>query len=154
MLALQILLGAWTSASFAGPACPGLPGCGAGWASWDGFARGFNIFRVLELDGQDRILPDMSQATVHMVHRLGAVLTFIYIGMVALKARGLGGRFRLTGTTLLVLLALQAGAGVTAVLTQLPLLLVTAHNAIAALLLLAAVNLVHLLTPRAEAKTA
>ena len=45
---------------------------------------------------------------------------------------------------------MQAGVGVAAVLTELPLLLVTIHNAIAAMLLLAVVNLNHLLTPTAN----
>jgi len=44
-------------------------------------------------------------------------------------------------------LVVQAALGVTAVLTDLPLLLVTAHNATAAMLLLAVVNLNHLVTP-------
>jgi heme A synthase len=59
----------------------------------------------------------------------------------------LGKSLRNTRVSLLVFLLIQAGAGVAAVLTQLPLQLVMIHNAIAAMLLLAVVNLKHLLTP-------
>ncbi|MEE8388774.1 MAG: hypothetical protein V3R65_09375 [Acidiferrobacterales bacterium] len=51
-------------------------------------------------------------------------------------------------TAILFLLLVQASLGVIQLLTELPLLLVTAHNAVAAVLLLAVVNLFHRLTPK------
>ena len=54
---------------------------------------------------------------------------------------------RNTAISIIVFLIMQVGLGISAVLTELPLLLVTAHNAIAAMLLLAIVNLNHLVTP-------
>jgi cytochrome c oxidase assembly protein subunit 15 len=82
-----------------------------------------------------------------MTHRLGAVLTLLYLGWLALKALQQDNRLRNTAISIIVFLIIQVGMGVAAVLTELPLLLVTAHNAIAAMLLLAVVNLNHLLTP-------
>jgi cytochrome c oxidase assembly protein subunit 15 len=52
---------------------------------------------------------------------------------------------------MLGLLALQVVLGIAAVVFRLPLPVVTLHNAVAALLLLSAVNLYHLLTPRVAA---
>jgi cytochrome c oxidase assembly protein subunit 15 len=109
--------------------------------------QGFAIFATLGVDDQGMIVTNDVQKTIHMIHRLGAIVTFIYLAWLAVKAMNLDKRLRNTSTSLLVFLLLQAGVGVAAVLTELPLLLVTIHNAIAAMLLLAVVNLNHLLTP-------
>ncbi len=148
VVAIQIGLGAWTSANFAGLACPGLPGCNGDWRSATDLALGFNLFRELGVDAQGKIVTDVTQKIIHMTHRLGAVVTFLFIGWVGIKTIALRGRFMSTGIAMLAFLVLQVGLGVAAVLTDLPLTVVTAHNAVAALLLLAVVNLNHLLTPR------
>ena len=147
VMALQIFLGALTSASFAGPSCPLLPGCDGDWMSTGNLMQGLDLFGRLGVDDQGRIMTGDVQMTLHMAHRLGAVVTFVYLAWLASRAIRLDAGLRSTGISLLVFLLLQVVLGVTAVLTGLPLLLVTAHNAIAALLLLAVVNLNHLLTP-------
>jgi len=147
LLAVQIFLGSLTSASFAGPSCTALPGCNGDWVSLGNFMQGFDLFGRLGVDEQGRIITGEVQMTLHMAHRLGAVATFVYLAWLAVKAYRLDNRLRSTGITLLVFLLIQAGLGMAAVLTGLPLLLVTAHNAVAALLLLTVVNLNHLLIP-------
>jgi len=147
LLAVQIFLGALTSANFAGPSCTALPGCNGDWASLGNLLQGFDLFGRLGVDEQGRIITGDVQTTLHMTHRLGAVVTFVYLAWLAVKAIRLDSRLRSTGISLLAFLLIQAGLGMAAVLTGLPLLLVTAHNAVAALLLLAVVNLYHLLTP-------
>jgi len=147
VLTAQIALGAWNSGSFAGPSCPKISGCDAWWSA-DAIARGFNPLRKIQVDDQGRVVVDTSMRTVHMMHRIGAVFTFLYLGWLGFKTRAASPSLRSTGTTLLALLALQAGLGVTAVLTQLPLALVTMHNAGAALLLLGITNLNYIVTPR------
>jgi cytochrome c oxidase assembly protein subunit 15 len=146
LVVLQIALGAWTSGSFAGPSCPQLSGCDASW-SVDNLKRGFDPARRLERDAQGKVLTDASQPLVHMTHRGFALVTLLYLGALALRARAGGGRLRTGGHALLALLLLEAGIGVTGVAANLPLALATAHSAGAALLLLAVVNLNHLLTP-------
>ena len=143
----QLVLGAVTSANFAGPSCTVLPGCNGDWASIANLMQGFDVFNTLGTDDQGRIITGSMQKTVHMTHRLGAIVTFVYLAWLAVKALKLDNSLRNTSISLLVFLLIQAGLGVTAVLTELPLLLVTAHNATAAMLLLAVVNLNHLLTP-------
>ena len=147
VVATQIALGAITSASYAGPACTLLPGCNGNWASIANLLQGLDLFGTLGVDDQGRIITGGVQKTLHMTHRLGAVLTFLYLGWLALRALKLNGRLRGTAVSIMVFLIVQVLLGATAVLTELPLLLVTAHNAIAALLLLAVVNLNHLVTP-------
>jgi len=146
---LQIALGGWVSANFAALACTGLPGCGD--FPWiDGpWRESLNLFRVLPItDGGVIITGDVAKV-IHMIHRLGAMVAFLYIGWLGWRGFRLGDRYRGTGTAMLVFLLLQILLGAAAVVFSLPLAMVTAHNAVAALLLLSTVNLMHLLTPRA-----
>jgi len=147
VVVLQIVLGALTSASFAGPSCTALPGCNGDWASFGNLVQGFDLFGRLALDEQGRIIAGDVQKTLHMTHRLGAIVSVVCLAWLALRVMRQDNRLRSTGITLLVLLLVQGGLGAVAVLTRLPLLVVTAHNAGAAMLLLAIVNLNHLLTP-------
>jgi cytochrome c oxidase assembly protein subunit 15 len=151
LVVLQIALGAWVSGSFAGPSCPKLVGCDQASFATDQFARGFAPGRKLDLDAQGRVEPDASAPTVHMTHRLSALALFAYLAWLGLRARASGAPYRATGNALLILLLLQAAAGLGAVAAGLPLALATAHNAGAALLLLSVVHLNHLATPRSSA---
>lgn len=151
LLVVQIALGAWLSGSFAGPSCPKLTGCDGAWLAAENFARGFAPGRKLGLDAQGRVAPDASAPTVHMAHRLGALAAFAYLAWLGLRARASGAPYRSTGNALLILLVLQAGLGLGMVAAGLPLVLATAHNAGAALLLVSVVHLNHLLTPRGSA---
>lgn len=146
----QIALGGWVSANFAALACTDLPGCGN--FPWlDGpWRESFNLFRTLPVTDGGVVVTGDTGKVIHLAHRVGAVFTFLYIGWLGWCTVRLGGRYRGTGATMLVFLALQVVLGILAVGFNLPLLIVTAHNAIAALLLLSIVNLNHLLTPRTE----
>jgi cytochrome c oxidase assembly protein subunit 15 len=152
IVAAQIALGAWTSGSFAGPSCAQLSGCAGADFSLQNLAHGFEPTRHLERDSQGKVIIDASAAVVHMTHRTGALLTFLYLGWLGFRARTAGGRLRTGGNILLAMLALQIVLGLAGVAAGLPLLLVTAHNAGAALLLLAVVNLNYRLTPIGENK--
>jgi cytochrome c oxidase assembly protein subunit 15 len=147
---IQIALGGWVGANFAAPACTNLPGCGN--FPWlDGpWRESLNLLRVLPVtDGGVIITGDVAKL-IHMIHRLGAVATFLYIGWLGWRGVMLGNIYRFTGLAILVVLLLQILLGLAAVAFGLPLAMVTAHNAVAALLLLSTVNLMHLLTPRAR----
>ena len=148
ILAVQIVLGALTSANFAGPSCgTTLLVCDGDWGALTNLIQGFDPYRRLGVDDQGWVVTDSVQKMLHMTHRLGALLTFLYLAGLALKALSLGRRYRSTGITIIVFLLIQLGLGLSALFSGLPLLLVTAHNAVAAMLLLAVVNLNHLLTP-------
>ncbi|MGD2113354.1 MAG: COX15/CtaA family protein, partial [Gammaproteobacteria bacterium] len=83
---------------------------------------------------------------VHMAHRLGAVLTALYLGWLTIGAWQQP-RTRNTAILIIGCLAAQVALGSIAVLAELPLAVVTAHNGVGAMLLLAVVNLNHLVTP-------
>jgi len=141
VLGLQIALGALTSAEFAALACTRLPGCESPW--WPPFAalRELTVFGLLPLGPESGVITGPGQAALHMLHRAGALVTLGYLtwlGMLSLRA---GGWPRRVGVFLLALAWLQAGIGVASVAGGLPFALALAHNATAALLLLALVGL-------------
>jgi len=150
VVAAQIALGAWTSGSFAGPSCAQLSGCADANFSAQNLARGFEPTRRLERDAQGKVITDASTPVVHLTHRFGALFTLLYLGWLGFKARVAGGPLHAGGNILLAMLALQIVFGLAGIAAELPLLLVTAHNAGAALLLLAVVNLNHRLTPNKQ----
>ncbi len=143
LLAVQITLGAATSAWFAGPACPELMNCsGARWSM-----SALNIFQTLSVDSHGKILNTGSAEMIQLLHRLGAVISAAYLLWLGIRIVGYKDRLKATAITLLGLLGLQLVLGLSSIAMQLPLLMVTAHNAVAALLLLTVINLYHLLTP-------
>lgn len=140
----QIALGGWVSANFAALSCPTLPGCNeVSWLSTT-LREAFDPFRELDVDQGGKVVPAPYLQAIHMAHRFGAVITAVYLGGLGIWAFSAGDRYRTTGMAILVLLGLQIGLGVSAVVFSLPLLLVTAHNGVAALLLLSVVDLHHL----------
>ncbi len=149
----QIALGGWTSANYAALACPDFPTCqGELWPQAD-FREGFVIWRGLGIDYEGGVLHQSARVAIHMVHRIGAVVTFLLLGAILLnmlRAPFLTGLKIVAGISLALLL-IQVGLGVGIVLTRLPLAGATAHNAVAALLLLSLVTLNHLARPRMHA---
>lgn len=132
----QIALGALVSAKFAALACPTFPACGSDWPagalleSLDPFAD-----RVLGPDGA--IARSAALAALHWAHRVGALVVFVSGATVAVSLLSAGGRARGLGATVAVLLVTQPALGVANVLAGFPLALAVAHNAGAALLLVA-----------------
>jgi cytochrome c oxidase assembly protein subunit 15 len=141
LLFAQISLGAWLSANAAAAACPALPGCGVAWwkhASW----QAFDLTRRLVSDS-GALQPPADAPFLHMLHRLGALLVFLYLGtlglLLAIRHRQ---TVRRASLVLLGLLVLQGSLGLALLALGLPLGLAVAHNAAAALLLAAAVKVV------------
>ncbi|MEK6770347.1 MAG: COX15/CtaA family protein [Pseudomonadota bacterium] len=143
VLLLQITLGGWVSANYAAAVCPALPGC-EGWLTGSP-GNSFNPARTLGVTPQGAVIADENTQLLHMVHRLGAVAAFLYLGWLGWRVARLGKPWRTTAIVLLVFLLLQVLLGIAMVALRLPLSLVTTHNAMAALLLLTLVNLNHLL---------
>jgi len=141
LLLVQISSGAWVSANFAGPACPELTACEGSLLPVSNLAEDFSIFRELQVDTTGRIKPDSSMPAINMVHRLSALLCFVFLLWLGIKAMTTEQGIRSTGIAIVVLLLTQVGLGMASVIMALPLGLVTAHNATAALLLLAVTNL-------------
>lgn len=144
VVAVQIALGAWVSANYAAAACTGFMDCSMDFAAG---AEAFNPLRRLAESGAALTAGAPAQL-IQGTHRLGAVAAFLYIGVLALAAARGGGALRRAGMAVAALVLAQPALGLAAVLSGLPLWLVTAHNAGAMGLLLALVYLNHLLTPK------
>ena len=150
VIALQIALGGWTSANYAALACPDFPLCQA------------QVLPPLDLPGAFAPWPDArggdfeggvrdndARVTIHLAHRLGAVLTLLYV--IALTVRIFvfagAGRLKAAGAVLLVVALAQACLGIANVLLGLPLALAVGHNTGAIVLLLSALTVYHMARP-------
>lgn len=148
VLALQIALGGWTSSNYAAMACVDFPSChGAWWPAMD-FRQAFILWRGLGINYEYGILDAPARVAIHFTHRLGALLTFVILGSLAVRCL-LSTRSALSraGAALAVVLVTQIGLGIANVSLGLPLAVAVAHNAGAALLLLIVTTLLHLTIP-------
>ena len=143
LLIAQILLGSLTSANFAALACTTFPDCDGHWLPGVAITKAFDILRVLPVNAASVVSGGNELQAIHMAHRLGAWLTFITLSWIALRAIRAGGSYRNNGIIVLALLFSEILIGMSAVLTGIPIALATAHNALAALLLLSMLSLRH-----------
>jgi heme a synthase len=152
VLIVQIGLGGWTSSNYAAAACPDFPSCqGSFWPEMD-FGNAFVLWRGLGIDYEGGVLDAPARVAIHYTHRLGAYVTAVLLAIVVAGAwrRGQTGGARAAATALAVALVLQVAIGMNLIWQGWPLWLGTAHNAGAALLVLAMVALVRSLSPRSE----
>ena len=133
-LVVQIALGGWVSANYAALACPDLPLC----RGTVDFARAFHVVRELGQTSEGDLLSHDALRAIHWTHRLFALVALAVVLLAALRAWRLS---RGLAITVAALVALQFALGVLNVALGLPLALAAAHNAGAALLLLALVVL-------------
>jgi heme a synthase len=145
ILGAQIALGGWTSSNYAAVACPDFPTCqGSWWPAMD-YAHAFVFWRPLGIDYQGGVLSNPARIAIHFTHRLGALVTACVLAAAAvtvLRQRALK-TSRVAAACVLAALAAQVSIGISMVLRGFPLWLATAHNAGAALTLLALLALLH-----------
>ena len=147
MLALQIMLGGWTSSNYAALACPDFPTCqNSYWPEMD-VKDAFVLWRGLGIDYEGGVLDHPARVAIHFVHRLGAIASALILGALSFLAwrRGTTPAVRTAGVLLGVVLVAQLILGPIMVMRALPLGLATAHNGVAALLLLATLRVTRLL---------
>jgi len=141
ILVAQIALGGWTSSNYAALACLDFPTCQGSWAPEMDFGEAFVMWRGLGVNYEYGVLEHPARTAIHITHRIGALVTLLYLGWLVLALLRSGGGLR--GAAVLVggLLLLQLGLGIGNVLLHLPLGVATAHNGAAALLLISMVYL-------------
>ena len=143
LLAAQIFLGGWTSSNYAALACPDLPTCqGRIWPELD-VGEAFTLWRGLDQSYEYGVLDNRARVTIHHLHRVGALAVSMFLLALGGWLWRRGGIWKSQGQLILALLAVQVAIGLSLVLLQLPLPLAAAHNAGAALLLLAVTQLNH-----------
>ncbi len=141
----QIFLGAWTSTNYAALACPDFPTCQGHWWPPTDYATAYTLWHGLGINYEYGILDNIARVTIHVTHRLGALVTLLTLGSIALyllMRRHVSG-LRLLGGLLLAAVCAQVAIGIAIVELRLPLGLADAHNAGAALLLLVVVAFNH-----------
>jgi cytochrome c oxidase assembly protein subunit 15 len=149
---LQIMVGGWTSANYAALHCPDFPTCQGQWIPSLDFNEAFTLWHGTDQNFEGGIMDNDARVTIHFVHRVMALVTFVYLGALALSLL-FNQRYRPLrkfGVALSVVLLAQVALGISNVLLALPLLVAVGHNAGAALLLLTMVTLNHVIRAGGE----
>ena len=148
-LALQIVLGGWTSSNYAAVACPDFPTCRGSYLPPADFRNAFVIWRGLGIDYEGGVLATPARTAIHYVHRLGAVLAAALLVALATAAwrRAQTQGVRLAAVALAAAVLVQWLIGMNLIWQGFPLSLGTAHNAGAVLLLAATLTLMRQLWP-------
>jgi heme a synthase len=140
-LVVQIALGGWTSSNYAAVACPDLPKCQNEWLPETDYADAFVLWRGLGINYEGGVLDHPARIAIHLTHRIGALVASLalLIAAILVLRQGEFARARPAALAVLCTLGLQVAIGMLMVRLGFPLWLATAHNAGAALLVLAAV---------------
>lgn len=143
VLLIQIALGTWTSVNSAGLACPDFPTCLGSFNPPVDYLRAFQLPQGAHAGDQGGLLPLSARAAIHWTHRVGGVVVFLLLSALAMfiSSNRRAARLSKTGVILSFLLLAEVGLGMATVMLHLPVVIVVAHSAVAALLLL---NLSHI----------
>ena len=146
LLFVQVALGGWVSANYAGLACgTQFPACGGSLTvELDG--SGFALDRELGQDAAGEPLTQRAKMAIQWVHRLGAyaiALAAVALGLLLLR-RGI----KIAAAILFLLLLSQFSLGIYIVMKGLPLATSLLHNTGAALLLAWCAALLPAMAPR------
>ncbi len=151
VLSMQITLGGWTSSNYAALACPDFPTCQNSYWPEMNAKEAFVLWRGLGIDYEGGVLDHPARVAIHFAHRLGAMVAAIVLLALSIRAWRFGATvaIRNAGAILGLILIAQLLLGPLMVVRALPLSLATAHNGVAALLLLAVLRLNRLSRPAA-----
>ena len=138
---LQLALGGWTSANYAGIACPSFPECyGDSWLGNSNFSEALQLWLPIGPNYEFGGLDNPARQAINMLHRFGAlVVTLLIITWSIWLCQYQA--FRKLALLTLALLGIQISLGITNVIHHLPLHAAVTHNVVGALLLLAVVTL-------------
>ena len=140
LLFMQIFLGGWTSTNYAALACTDFPTCHGAWLPDMDFSDAFHMVRELGLSKDGSALSLASLTAIQWTHRVGALVSFIYLGALGLTTLKYW-QLQRWSFLLLVALITQIALGISNLVLHLPLVLAVAHNFTAALLVIIVVVL-------------
>jgi cytochrome c oxidase assembly protein subunit 15 len=147
VLFAQIFLGGWTSTNYAALACTDFPTCHGQLIPHMDFKDAFHLYRELGQSADGGNLTLASLTAIQWTHRIGAVITLIYLGFVAINGLKYA-QLKTLSIALLCVLFAQISLGVANLLLHLPLVLAVGHNFGAALLVVIVVLLNSKITSR------
>jgi len=134
----QVFLGGWTSSNYAALACTDFPTCHGVWVPDMDFATAFHWVRELGQGADGKPLELAAFTAIQWAHRIGAVVTFIYLGWLGICLLRYA-PMRAIAAILLLLLLAQVSMGIANLVLHLPLVLAVGHNLGAALLVITVV---------------
>ncbi len=132
---VQIFLGGWVSTNYAVVACAGFPACNGTFAPTLAWSDGFTWLRALARNPDGTFLSVEALRAIHWAHRIGALIVTIVVVLAAVRLLRADSALRSLAMFIKGVLLLQILLGVATVLWAQPLLLATAHNFVAAVLL-------------------
>jgi fused signal recognition particle receptor len=137
LLFVQIFLGVWSSSNTSTLMCADFPRCNGQWLPQADFISAINIFSGV-LNNYFGVLSFDAQLAAHWLHRVGGLITFVVLVLLMLNATSSNQSkpIRKAGLFLSILLLIELGLGTFSIKLALPLWLMMAHNAFAALLML------------------
>lgn len=135
IIIMQIFLGGWTSTNYAALACTDFPTCHGVWLPEMDFKDAFHLVHDLGQSTNGGTLTLASLTAIQWTHRIGALITLIYLGVIALNVLKYG-QLKWLGVALLVALCVQISLGIANLILHLPLVLAVAHNFTAGLLVI------------------
>lgn len=139
VVAIQIILGGWTSTNYAAVACPDLPTCQGQWVPEDmDYADAFILWRGLDINYAGGVLDHPARVAIHFTHRAWALVATLAVLWAAWLAwRNAPSSLVRNGAAWAVgALSLQWLIALLMILKAFPLTWATGHNAGAALLLM------------------
>lgn len=141
LVILQIMLGGWTSSNYAALACTEFPGCqGSLWPNMH-WSEAFSMLPPLDSNYEGGWLEHPARITIHMLHRLGALIVSVYLTIITMVVMANIPSLRTIAGITLALLCVQLALGVSNIVFFLPLHVAVMHNGCALLLLLAVLTL-------------
>jgi cytochrome c oxidase assembly protein subunit 15 len=138
VLAVQIALGGWVSSNYAALACPDLPLCRGEVIPPMDFGNAFHVLRELGQTPEGQLLSLEALTAIHWAHRAFALAVVVLLAWVVYRTLAAS---KALAALIAVLLVAQFCVGVANVLVSRPLALAAAHNAGAALLVIALIVL-------------
>ncbi len=150
ILISQIALGGWTAANYAATACTQLPICEADWTTNLNFKDAFSLqtgFANYEFG----VLDYTARMTIHVMHRIGAIITLLYLLWFAVKLykSAISSYFRTLANLLMAVLFIQFTLGVSNIYFQLPIGVAVAHNIVGVGLVLVMLTILYSISRKA-----
>lgn len=141
----QIALGGWTSSNYAALTCTELPICQQGWFDNLTFEQSFDLIPPKKDSYEFGHLDHNERLTIHVVHRIGAIVTTLYLAWLALMifSKSKTTFFRNSASLLGVVLVIQVSLGMSNVWFSLPLPIAVSHNIVAACLMMTLIALTY-----------